>query len=310
MPQSCRSGTVSTPTRQDVEAAWSRVGRWLAPTPLTRFGEDGPWFKLENLQVTGAYKVRGGVNAVAAAIERGDRRPLVVASAGNHGKGVAWAAQRFGLSCHVLVPTYAPAMKVEGARELGAVVTCRGSTFEEAEREARELAARHDWHFVHPFDDPDVIAGQGTIAAELDHVDLDDVYVPIGGGGLVAGMALWLRERGVRVIGVQVEGVDGMARALRGEPSRAPGPTIADGLAVRAPGGLATQICRDAGVEVVVVSEECVRRTMQDLLWRQKLVVEGAGAVAVAALPPASTRRMLAVVSGGNVDREVLRRVA
>jgi threonine dehydratase len=286
----------------DIAAAEARIRPALAATPLLYNPRLGASLKLESFQITGSYKVRGAFNALAAQIERGDLRPVIAASAGNHGKGVAFAARWFGIDACVVVPSSAPRAKVNGARELGARVIELPGSFDDCAAFAHELAERNRWRFIHPFDDPEVIAGQGTVALEIEHARPDVVVVPVGGGGLAAGMALQLRSSGIRVVGVQVEGVDAMRRLLRGEPSRAPRPTIADGLSVGSPGELSAALCRELLDEIVLVGEEDVRKAVFDLASKDKLVVEGAGAVSVAALPRVAGCRRVAVVSGGNID--------
>lgn len=271
---------------EDVLMARERIARVLKPTPAVYSEHRRAHLKLENLQVTGSYKVRGAVNAVAAQIERGDRRPIVAASAGNHAKGVAWAARCFGLKACVVVPRTAPRTKVRGAQELGAEVVTHGDSFEEALDYARALPGR----FLHAFDDPDVIAGQGTAALELIDSGTDVVLIPVGGGGLAAGMGLVLKWRGIRTVGVKVAGPN----------------TLADGVRVRRMGELTRRICDEVLDDVVDVSEDDVRRMMLDLLARDRIVAEGAGAVAPAALEKVRGERKLAVVSGGNVDSELL----
>jgi threonine dehydratase len=297
----------------DVEAASRRLGAALSPTPLLFNGRRSAWLKLENLQATGAYKVRGALNALLLQVERGDRRPVVAASAGNHGKGLAWAARHVGLAATVVVPRTAPEAKIAGARELGARVIEVDGSFEDCTAVARELAAIEGARFVHPFDEPEVIAGQGTVAVELERAAIvkpDVVVVPIGGGGLAAGMALWLSPLGVRVVGAQVEGVDAMRRRLRGDEEIAPRPTLADGLAVRRPGERTTAICRRLLDDIVVVTEHEVRRAVAELALWDKLIVEGAGAVAVAALAHVRGEPRVAVVSGGNLDLPALSEVS
>jgi threonine dehydratase len=291
----------------DIQAAIDRIAGRLARTPLIFDRRRDAYLKLENQQVTGSYKVRGAYNAIAAGVARGDRRPVVAASAGNHGKGVAWAAQAFGLAACIVVPRGAPRTKVAGARELGAEVLEHGHSFDDCTALAVNLADERGWRFIHPFDDPEVIAGQGTVAAELDAGPGDVVLVPIGGGGLAAGTAIWLAARGARVVGVQVEGVDAMRRVLRGEPRRRAAPTIADGLVVAEPGRLSRQICARLVSNIVIVGEDEVRRALLDLRTRDGFVVEGAGAVSVAGLAhvPADAGRRIAVVSGGNLDESL-----
>jgi threonine dehydratase len=275
---------------EDVLMARERIRRVLSPTPLVFSERRGAYLKLEILQLTGAYKVRGAVNALAVQIERGDRRPVIAASAGNHAKGVAWAARHFGLEACVVVPEHASRTKVRGAAELGARVVTRGATLEDAFDHALELAALHDWRFVHAFDDPDVVAGQGTTALELLDARPDVVAIPIGGGGLAAGMGRVLKWHGIRAVGVRVEGPN----------------TLADGVRVRAMSERTRRICTEALETTVTVSEDDVRRTMLDLVQSDRIVAEGAGAVAPAALSKIEGRKKIAIVSGGNVDSDLL----
>jgi threonine dehydratase len=251
--------------------------------------------------------VRGALNALLVARERGDHRPVITASAGNHAQGVAWAARHLGLAASTVVPEGAPATKVRGAAALGARVITFGSSYEEAEEHARGLAEARGHRFLAAFDDPDVIAGQGTVAWELLAAAPDVVLVPIGGGGLAAGMALVLKPRGVRVVGVQVEGVDGMARALDGRPPlAAAAETVADGVRVRRPGRITQRLCAALLDDVLVISEREVRETMVSMAAQDRIVAEGAGALAPAAMHLVSGRRKVAVVSGGNLDLERL----
>jgi len=293
----------------DVEAAWRRLQHVLPATPLHHCQRRDAFLKLENLQATGAYKVRGAFNALAVQVARGDRRPVIAASAGNHAQGVAWAARHFGLAAAVVVPCGAPRTKLDGAERLGARVIEVEGDFERCVERARQLAEAHDWRFVHAFEDADVIAGQGTVALELGGHPVDVVVVPIGGGGLAAGVSLWCRARGIRVVGAQVVGVDAMYRRLARKAPCALAATVADGLVVRQPGRLTTAICRSSLECIVHVSEREVEAAMAELADRDKLVVEGAGAVAVAALRYVRGRCRVAVVSGGNVDLAELARL-
>ena len=291
----------------DVAAAAARLRPLLSPTPLVRSERFDGWLKLEALQVTGSYKVRGALNAMLVALASGDRRPVIAASAGNHARGVAWAAQRLGLQAHVVVPITAPRTKVLGAEALGANVISCGFSYEEAQDHALTIARRRGWRFLPAFDDRDVIAGQGTVGWELLDVSPDVVIVPIGGGGLAAGVGLALKSHGVRVVGVFVEGLDAMARALRGRPPLEALPsTIADGVRVRTAGDLTRTICGTVLDDIVVVPEEKVRRAVVELAAFDRVVAEGAGALACAALDQVACRRKVAVVSGGNIDMETL----
>jgi threonine dehydratase len=317
--------------RSLLDEAQRRVGAALAPTPAVRSEARGAWLKLENLQPTGAYKVRGAFNALAAQIERGDRRPVVAASAGNHGLGVAWAARHLGLPATVVVPASAPSNKARGCAALGAEVAIGGADFESCVATAQALARARGARFLHAFDDPEVIAGQATVAAELLPLCPDVVVVPIGGGGLASGVGSLLRRAGVRVVGVQVAGVDSLRRALAAAGggdgrdgagadeaaggARGGAPTLADGLRVAAPGALTRRICAAlfAPGDLIVVEEAEIAATMAALALREKVIAEGAGAAAVAALDRLPARaagaRRFAVVSGGNVDAGVLARL-
>src|SRR5688572_17291024 len=200
----------------DVLAAHARLRRYLPPTPLHYAERFGTWLKLENLQRTGSYKVRGALNALLAARERGDRRQVITASAGNHAQGMAWAAYRLGIPAITVMPRNAPATKVAGVAHWGATVRLHGDTYDEAKAFAAELAAQNGFRLLSAFDDADVIAGQGTVGLEIAAaMNPDVVLVPIGGGGLASGVALALKSQGVRIVGAQVEGVDAMARALK-----------------------------------------------------------------------------------------------
>jgi threonine dehydratase len=291
------------PTFADVEAAAARMSGIIGATPTVWSEGRAAFLKLENRQVTGSFKVRGAFNAMAVAHARGDRRAVVAASAGNHGRGVAWAARHFGLRATIFVPRGAPRAKIDGARELGALVCEAGASFEDCLASARAHAALQGERLVHAFDDAEVVAGQGTVALELLDARPDVVVVPVGGGGLAAGMGLVLRRHGVRLVGAQVRGADAMRQRLAGVDARVPPvETIADGLRVLEPGHLTRALCAAALDEIVLVEEADVRATMADLFARDGLLVEGAGAVAVAALAQVTGARRVAVISGGNID--------
>jgi threonine dehydratase len=292
-----------------IAAAAARIGAVLAPTPVIFSTARRAFLKLENLQVTGAYKVRGAFNAVAARWERGLRTPLVAASAGNHGLGVAWAARHFHLPATIVVPAGAPRTKIEGCLALGARVVTGGSSVEHCLQMAAAHARASGGHLVHPFDDLDVIAGQATVGLELLALEPDVVLLPVGGGGLAAGAGTVLRRHGVRVVGVQVRGVDALRRVLAGEaPTVAPA-TLADGLRVTTPGQLTTPICAQVLDDLVLVDEAQLATTIASLVVTDKVVAEGAGAASVAALLAVSGKRRVAVVSGGNIDAGVLARL-
>ena len=294
-------------TASDVLAAQARLRRYHNPTPLHYAERFGCWLKLENLQRTGSYKVRGAMNALLAARERGDTRPTIAASAGNHAQGLAWAAYRLGMPAIAVMPKTAPDTKVAGVAHWGAAVRLHGETYDEAKAFAAELAAQHGYRLLPAFDDPDVIAGQGTVGLELASLMPDVVLVPIGGGGLAAGVLLALKSQGVKVIGAQVEGVDAMARALKGDTTlRDPAATLADGVRVKEPGHITRGVLHELLDDLVIVREAELRETLVRLALEEHVIAEGAGALALAAGRRVAGKRKCAVVSGGNLDAGVL----
>ncbi|MDV3467613.1 threonine dehydratase [Stenotrophomonas sp. C3(2023)] len=309
-PDNAVDGDVGGVTVADVLAAQARLRRFLPATPVHHAERFGTWLKLENLQRTGSYKVRGALNALLAGRERGDTRPVICASAGNHAQGVAWSAYRLNVSAITVMPHGAPANKIAGVGHWGATVRQHGESYDEAYAFARELAQQHGYRFLSAFDDPDVIAGQGTVGIELAAHSPEAVIVPIGGGGLASGVALALKSQGVRIIGAQVEGVDSMARALRGDTQPlAPAASLADGVRVKVPGLLTRRLCAALLDDVVIVREAELRETVVRLALEENLIAEGAGALALAAGRRVASRRKFAVISGGNIDAAVLARL-
>jgi len=295
-------------TASDVLAAQARLRRHLDVTPMHYAERFGCWLKLENLQRTGSYKVRGALNALMAARERGDERTVITASAGNHAQGMAWAAYRLGVPAITVMPKNAPETKIAGVAHWGATVRLHGETYDEAKAFAAELAAQNGFRLLSAFDDVDVIAGQGTVGLEIAATLVPDVViVPIGGGGLASGVALALKSQGVRIVGAQVEGVDAMARVLRGDHSPfSPVATLADGVRVKDPGLLTRALLADLLDDVVIVREAELRETLVRLALEEHVIAEGAGALALAAGRRVAGKRKVAVVSGGNVDAGVL----
>ena len=291
----------------DVLAARARLRRYLPDTPLHYAERFGTWLKLENLQRTGSYKVRGALNALLAGIERGDDRPVICASAGNHAQGLAWAAWQLGVSAIAVMPTAAPETKIAGVRHWGGTVRLHGNGYDQAHAFAVELARSNGYRFLSAFDDADVIAGQGTLGLELAAHAPDVVIVPIGGGGLASGVALALKSQGVRIIGAQVEGVDSMARAVRGDTRPVdPAASLADGVRVKIPGLITRRLCAALLDDIVIVREAELRETLVRLALEEHVIAEGAGALALAAGRRVAGRRKCAVVSGGNIDAAVL----
>lgn len=291
----------------DVLAAQARLRAYLPTTPLHHAERFGCWLKLENLQRTGSYKVRGALNALLAARERGDTRPVIAASAGNHAQGLAWAGHRLRVPVITVMPLNAPKTKIAGVSRWGATVRLHGNSYDEAKTFAAELAAQHNYRLLSAFDDADVIAGQGTVGLEIAALAPDVVLVPIGGGGLASGVALALKSQGVRIVGAQVEGVDSMARALRGDHRLIePAITMADGVRVKQPGALTQRVLRELLDDLVIVREAELRETLARLALEEHVIAEGAGALALAAGRRVSGKRKCAVVSGGNIDAGVL----
>ncbi len=305
-------------TAADVLAAQARLRRYLEVTPLHYAERFGCWLKLENLQRTGSYKVRGALNALLAARERGDDRPVIAASAGNHAQGLAWAAWRLGMRAITVMPKCAPQTKIAGVAHWGATVRLHGDGYDQAKAFAIELAAQNGYRLLSAFDDPDVIAGQGTVGLEIAAaMQPDVVLVPIGGGGLASGVALALKSQHlarsgrasgrIRIVGAQVEGVDAMARALRGEDTAGePATTLADGVRVKEPGRLTRSLLGELLDDIVIVREAELRETLVRLALEEHVIAEGAGALALAAGRRVAGKRKCAVVSGGNLDAGVL----
>ena len=316
-----------SPDLAAVEAARARLQGAIYQTPcpysqtLSELTGTRCHVKLENLQMTGSFKERGAANLLLQLdpAERG--RGVVAASAGNHGLAVAFHAARLGIPATIVMPTYAPLIKAASARRSGAEVILHGANYDEAYERATALVTERGAVFVHPFDDPRVVAGQGTLGLELleDDPDLAKVVVPVGGGGLSSGVAIAVKSArpDVEVVGVQVETVAAFAESLRrGEPVGVSSAlTIADGIAVKRPGDLTLPLVQRWLDDVVVVPEDDVAEAMVLCMEKAKLVVEGAGAVGMAAVLGGQTRAARSgttavVLSGGNVDAGLLAAIA
>jgi len=289
------------------------------------------YLKLENLQKTGAFKIRGALHALLRKDARDRANGVVTASAGNHGQGVAYAAQLLGVPATVVLPHGVPLAKLTAIQRTGAEAVLSGESYDDAHAAALEIARERRRAYVHAFDDDDVIAGQGTLALEMlaDVPDVDTLVVPVGGGGLIAGVALAVsaqRSR-PRIIGVQAAGASAFAASFAsGTVVEWPAATIADGIAVRRPAERTLTLVRKYVDDVITVSDEAIARAIVVLLERTKLLAEGAGAAALAAvLEPSGAvttaaalfhtndlpraRSTVAIVSGGNVDPAVFRDV-
>jgi len=273
------------------------------------------YLKLENLQKTGAFKIRGALHALLRKDARDRANGVVTASAGNHGQGVAYAAQLLGVPATVVLPHGVPLAKLTAIQRTGAEAVLSGESYDDAHAAALEIARERRRAYVHAFDDDDVIAGQGTLALEMlaDVPDVDTLVVPVGGGGLIAGVALAVsaqRSR-PRIIGVQAAGASAFAASFAsGAVVERPAATIADGIAVRRPAERTLTLVRKYVDDVITVSDEAIARAIVVLLERTKLLAEGAGAAALAAVLEPSDRiggkKVGVVISGGNIDPNLL----
>lgn len=277
------------------------------------------YLKTENLQVTGSFKVRGAGYKISQLSDEEKARGVIACSAGNHAQGVALAAQKYGIKSVICLPDGAPISKVEATKSYGAEVVMVPGVYDDAYNRALELRDEEGYSFVHPFDDEDVIAGQGTIGLEIiDELDdVDAVVVPIGGGGLISGIAYTLKhlKPSVKVYGVQAMGAPSMYNSVKnGKKERLSGvSTIADGIAVKEPGDNTFSLVSKYVDEIVTVSEDEISSAILALIEQHKLIAEGAGAVSVAAVMfdkiPVKGKKVVAVVSGGNIDVTILSRV-
>lgn len=305
------------PTLQMIRDAADALRDVARQTPVLPFGRGGSrlFVKAENLQNTGSFKIRGAYNKLRSLTDAEASRGVIACSAGNHAQGVACSAMRLGMRAVICMPDYAPVMKVEGTRSYGAEVVLVPGNYDDSAREAERLAAQKGYTFAHPFNDPHVIAGQGTIGLEIlsQMPEVRQILVPVGGGGLVSGVAIAVKSLRpeVRVIGVQTMNVPSMVASYGfGEVEtlrdRA---TIADGIHVLTPGELTFEIVEKYVDDIVTVREKEIEAAIVALLEGPKLVAEGAGATGVAAYLYERIDTSLptvAVVSGGNVDISAL----
>ena len=289
-------------------------------TPVLPFGRTDSrlFIKAENLQNTGSFKIRGAYNKLSSLTAAEAAKGVIACSAGNHAQGVAFSAMRLGMRAVICMPDYAPEMKVEGTRSYGAQVVLVPGNYDDSAREAARLSTEKGYTFAHPFNDPYVIAGQGTIALELlsQMPQVQQVLVPIGGGGLISGIAIAVKSLrpDVKVIGVQTLNVPSMYASIGfGEvETLRDKKTIADGIHVLTPGSLTFEIVEKYVDDIVTVREEEIEAAIAALLKGPKLVAEGAGATGIAAYMSDridTSLRTVAVVSGGNIDLSVLKRI-
>ena len=301
----------------DIEAAAERIAGSVVRTPtllsktLSELTGATVYVKFENLQFTAAYKERGALNKL---LTMGETQGVIAASAGNHAQGLAYHARRLGIPATIVMPKSTPTVKVMQTEGHGATVVLHGEMFDEAYAHALALAEERGLTFVHPFDDPAIIAGQGTVALEMlaDAPDIEALVVPVGGGGLISGMAIAAKSLKpcIEVLGAQAELYPSMYCAVTGEDMPSAGDTIAEGIAVKKPGVLTSTIIRDAVDEMLLVPERDIETAVSLLVQIEKTVAEGAGATSFAALlthPERLKGRNVGIVlSGGNIDPRLL----
>ena len=310
-------------TLADVQDAARRISGQVVRTPalevaeISRAAGARVTLKLENMQPTGAFKERGAANRLGLLTQEEQLRGVVAMSAGNHAQAVARHARLRGVAATIVMPSFTPATKVTRTAAWGARVVLQGDTLAESAAHAWALAETAHLVFIHPYDDPAVIAGQGTLALELleDAPDLDTLVIPVGGGGVLAGCAAAARglKPDIQVFGVEVEAYAAMAQRLAGKPVCVGGPTIAEGIAVRDTGTIPLGIVQELGIEVLVVPERAVEQAIGLLIEGAKTVAEGAGAAGLAALlafPERFAGRNVGIpVCGGNIDARILSNV-
>ena len=304
----------------DIRAAAGRIAGHVERTPcrysrtLSEITGAEVWVKFENLQFTAAYKERGALNRLSKLTEAERRRGVIAASAGNHAQGLAYHGDRMGVPVTIVMPRGTPHVKVQQTREFGATVVIDGEGYDAAYQSARALEAERDLVFIHPFDDPDVMAGQGTVALEMleDAPDLEILPIPIGGGGLIAGMATAAKalKPDIHVIGVEPAMFPSFTARMRGLNAPCGGQTIAEGIAVKAVGELTYAVARPLIDDVLLLEEPFFERAVALYCNIEKTVAEGAGAAALAALIAYPERfrgkKCGLVITGGNIDPRLL----
>ncbi len=295
----------------------------LRPTELIRATRMCPdcnlYLKNENLQVTGSFKVRGAYYKISQLTDEEKARGVIACSAGNHAQGVALAASMHGIKATICIPDGAPISKVEATKSYGADVVLVKGVYDDAYEKALQMVEETGATFIHPFNDEKVIAGQGSIGLEIiDQLDnVDAVVVPVGGGGLIAGVAFTLKSLNpdIKVYGVQAEGAPSMKTSIKDDKIETLNGvhTIADGIAVKTPGDLTFDICKNYVDDIVTVSDDEISTAILELIEREKVIAEGAGAASVAAIMfdklPTKGKNVVALVSGGNIDVTILSRV-
>ena len=307
-------------TLADIQAARTAIAGQVLRTPmlpaprLSELTQASIFVKYENLQVTNSFKERGALNKLASLTEAERARGVIAMSAGNHAQAVAYHAARLGIAATIVMPVTTPFVKIAATKSHGAEVVLDGETIFEAQARAGELARERNLLWVHPYDDPKVIAGQGTIVLEMleDEPKLDVLVVPIGGGGLIAGNAIAARgiKPNIEIVGAEAALYPSMSNALQGEDRPIGGPTLAEGIAVKTVGTLTLPIVRELVSAIVLVDEAQLEQAVNTYLTLQKTMVEGAGAAGLAAVQAQPERfrgkKVGLFLSGGNIDPRIL----
>ncbi|MGL5576990.1 MAG: threonine ammonia-lyase [Sarcina sp.] len=300
-----------------IKEAKKRINGKVIKTPLmfsksfSDLCNNEVYIKCENLQITGAYKLRGALNKISLLSDEDKQRGVICSSAGNHAQGVAYAASLYNISSTIVMPKTTPLLKVNSTKKLGGNVVLHGEVYDDAYNKAKELEELKNLKFIHPFNDIDVILGQGTIALEVieDLKEVDIVLCPIGGGGLISGISLALKEFNpdIKIIGVEAEGANSMQQSILADKviSLDKVQTIADGIAVKTPGDVTFSIIRDLVDEIITVSDKDIVEDFVLLSENHKLIAEPSGVVTLSALKKLKNikgKKIVSIISGGNID--------
>ncbi|MGL4656128.1 MAG: threonine ammonia-lyase [Sarcina sp.] len=300
-----------------IKEAKKRIDGKVIKTPLmfsksfSDLCNNDVYIKCENLQITGAYKLRGALNKISLLSDEDKQRGVICSSAGNHAQGVAYAASLYNINSTIVMPKTTPLLKVNSTKKLGGNVVLHGEVYDDAYNKAKELEKLKNLKFIHPFNDMDVILGQGTIALEIieDLKNVDIVLCPIGGGGLISGISLALKEFNpdIKIIGVEAEGANSMQQSLLADKviSLDKVQTIADGIAVKTPGDVTFSIIRDLVDEIITVSDKDIVEDFVLLSENHKLIAEPSGVVTLSALKKLKNikgKKIVSIISGGNID--------
>lgn len=300
-----------------IKEAKKRIDGKVIKTPLmfsksfSDICNNNVYLKCENLQITGAYKLRGALNKISLLSDEDKQRGVICSSAGNHAQGVAYAASLYNINSTIVMPKTTPLLKVNSTKKLGGNVVLHGDVYDDAYNKAKELEELNDLKFIHPFNDIDVILGQGTIALEIieDLKDVDIVLCPIGGGGLISGISLALKEFNpdIKIIGVEAAGANSMQQSIIADKviSLDEVQTIADGIAVKTPGDVTFSIIRDLVDEIITVSDKDIVEDFVLLSENHKLIAEPSGVVTLSALKKLKNvegKKIVSIISGGNID--------